>query len=393
MSRRQQGQKGLRIWVLLIVWSAGPAAHARLSMRDLRTQRIRTYQQRHTLVRKLHGVKQQQRQISQELQIAEMGLEKSQRNLRQTRYHLSQTQKRLAAAEAELQKTERQLQKHSDELWKRLNVFYQRGTLGYLEVVVGATDFTDFLNRATLLRAIVIGDLSLLQQIQAERRKRAALEEDLRLQHQKLWHLQRQQLENQRIFQVQVARKRALLTSLTRDRLTYERSLVELEETRRCIEELISRLSRPRLLHSGKKFRAAGEERLAGAISYRLSWPLAGRFTDGFGYRIHPVWKTRRFHDGVDIAAPYGKIIRAAAAGRVIHSGWMGAYGRAVIIDHGDGFTTLYGHCSSLLVAAGAQVRKGQAIARVGSTGISTGNHVHFSTYINGRAVNPHTVR
>jgi murein DD-endopeptidase MepM/ murein hydrolase activator NlpD len=393
MGRNRQGQRRWWAWGLVMVWILGSAAQARLTMRDLRAQRIRTYHQRRTLFRKLKGVKQQQRQISQELQIAQIGWETAQNDLRRTRQRLSQTESRLAAVEAELKKIESQLQQHSEELWKRLNVFYQRGTLGYLEVVVGATDFTDFLNRTVLLRTVVRGDMALLRQIQAEQRKRDALKEALRVQREELQRLHQEQALHERLIRVQVARKRALLTSLVRDRLTYERSLVELEETRRQIESLISRFSRPRSLSVGKKFRAGGTGSLLGAISYRLSWPVAGRFTDGFGYRIHPVWKTRRFHDGVDLAAPAGTTIRAAAAGRVIHSGWMGAYGRAIIVDHGNGLTTLYGHCSSLLVGVGAEVRKGQAIARVGSTGISTGNHVHFSTYLDGRAVNPYTVR
>lgn len=122
----------------------------------------------------------------------------------------------------------------------------------------------------------------------------------------------------------------------------------------------------------------------------RLSWPTAGRISSPFGWRRNPFGgKRRRFHSGLDIAAPRGRSILAASGGRVVHSGWMSGYGKTVVIVHSNGMSTLYGHCSSLVVKRGSIVRRGQLIARVGSTGRSTGNHVHFEVRINGRPVNP----
>lgn len=122
------------------------------------------------------------------------------------------------------------------------------------------------------------------------------------------------------------------------------------------------------------------------AVVARLSgflWPARGVLTSRFG------WRSRRHHDGIDIASPYGTTVFAAKEGRVIFSGWYYGYGRAVIIDHGAGLTTLYGHSSALLVRSGQTVEAGQPIARVGSTGLSTGPHLHFEIRVNGRAVNP----
>jgi len=114
-----------------------------------------------------------------------------------------------------------------------------------------------------------------------------------------------------------------------------------------------------------------------------------GRITSPYGWRIHPVWGGRRFHTGVDIAAPTGTPIHACDDGRVIFAGWRGATGKTVIIDHGSGWSTSYGHCSKIYVSVGEVVSAGQTIAAVGTTGVSTGPHVHWMVYRNGRHINP----
>ncbi len=115
----------------------------------------------------------------------------------------------------------------------------------------------------------------------------------------------------------------------------------------------------------------------------RLSWPSAGIVTSNFG------WRWFRMHTGMDVAAPVGTAIRAVKEGRVIYSGWMGGYGYAVDIDHGNGLTTRYAHCSELHVQTGQLVYRGQVLAAMGSTGHSTGPHLHFEVRLNGEAVNP----
>jgi murein DD-endopeptidase MepM/ murein hydrolase activator NlpD len=118
-------------------------------------------------------------------------------------------------------------------------------------------------------------------------------------------------------------------------------------------------------------------------------WPALGFFSSPYGTRIHPVYGTGRFHAGCDISAPTGTEIRATAAGTVITSGWMGGYGNTIEIDHGSGLTTLYGHCSELVTPVGTVVRKGQVVAKVGSTGVSTGPHVHYEVHLGGAAIDP----
>ncbi len=118
-------------------------------------------------------------------------------------------------------------------------------------------------------------------------------------------------------------------------------------------------------------------------------WPVAGRISSPFGWRRDPFSGRRDFHTGLDIRSPSGRTIGAAKAGTVVYSGWMGGYGRVIVINHGGGYTTLYAHCSKLLVATGRKVAAGQAIAKVGSSGRSTGSHLHFEVRVNNSPTNP----
>jgi murein DD-endopeptidase MepM/ murein hydrolase activator NlpD len=124
-----------------------------------------------------------------------------------------------------------------------------------------------------------------------------------------------------------------------------------------------------------------------------MEMPVSGRVTSGFGERFHPILQRRRMHDGVDLAAAYGSPIVAATDGRVISAGWRGGYGRAVAIQHAGGIETLYGHMSRLAASAGQWVRQGQVIGYVGSSGLSTGPHIHYEVHKGGRLVNPLSVR
>jgi murein DD-endopeptidase MepM/ murein hydrolase activator NlpD len=124
-----------------------------------------------------------------------------------------------------------------------------------------------------------------------------------------------------------------------------------------------------------------------------IEMPVHGRLTSGFGERFHPILGYERFHAGVDLGAPLGTPIVAAADGRVVSAGWRGGYGRAVQIAHSGGLDTLYGHMSRIAAAPGEMVRRGEVIGYVGSSGLSTGPHLHFEVTKDGRPVNPLTVK
>lgn len=129
------------------------------------------------------------------------------------------------------------------------------------------------------------------------------------------------------------------------------------------------------------------------AASGGMAWPVAGRITSGFGYRIHPILRFARLHKGVDFGASWGTPILAAADGQVTKAGWAGGYGRQVRIAHGGGLASSYSHMSQIIAAPGSFVRRGQLIGYVGSSGLSTGPHLHYEVYRGGQPVNPLSVR
>lgn len=132
---------------------------------------------------------------------------------------------------------------------------------------------------------------------------------------------------------------------------------------------------------------------VGGDGSQSMEMPVNGRLTSGFGSRFHPILGYRRFHAGLDLAAVAGTPIVAAADGKVVSAGWAGGYGRAVAIAHASGIETKYGHMSRIAAYAGEQVHRGDVIGYVGSSGLSTGPHLHFEVLKNGRPVNPQSVK
>ena len=136
---------------------------------------------------------------------------------------------------------------------------------------------------------------------------------------------------------------------------------------------------------------ATKEERLAARPAIQpISKNDLTRFGSSFGMRYHPILKVVRPHEGIDLTARQGTPIYATADGRVLEAGYRsGGFGKKVVIDHGYGYSTLYGHCSEVLVESGQYVKRGEVIARVGTTGLSKAPHLHYEVHVNGRPVDP----
>ena len=143
----------------------------------------------------------------------------------------------------------------------------------------------------------------------------------------------------------------------------------------------------------GKEVVWLNADSVGGQASATMRLPVSGRVTSGFGERFHPILGYARMHKGVDLAASYGAPIAAAGPGKVVSAGWAGGYGREVVIAHGGGIQTRYGHMSRLAAQVGQMVSQGQVIGYVGSSGLSTGPHVHYEVLKNGRPVNPMSVK
>lgn len=189
-------------------------------------------------------------------------------------------------------------------------------------------------------------------------------------------------------------RRRALLQDVREDRATQERMAAELQEAARRLEALVRQLARrppPRraLARPSEPALPRGPAIGLGRERGELLWPTEGRVVGEFGREIHPRFGTETVRSGVDIEAPEGAPIRAVAAGTVAYRGWLKGYGNLIVLDHGDGYHTLYAHASEVLVDAGEQVSGGAVIGRVGDTGSVEGPRLHFEVRYQSRAEDP----
>ena len=332
-------------------------------------QQIEAQQRKAELARrKEQTIAEQLRAIQQELDTAEDEYEAVNDQLENTEQHIK--------ANVELSnRLTKKLEVQTKTLHRRIRDIYKNGQVNYLDVLLGAKDFNDFVGRMDILKKILAYDNALIQGTKADRETLRKAKEQLEADRAKIVELRKLAAAKREQVAERRQERRGVLNAATYERETAERAYRELIETSRQIEQMIKRIQ-------------SGEKNIGGSTG-TMTWPAEGEITSPFGWRVHPIFGTQRLHTGIDIGADYGDAIRAADGGVVIHADWMGGYGNAVIIDHGNGISTLYAHNSQLLVDEGQTVAKGQTVARCGSTGYSTGPHLHFEVRQNGSPVNP----
>jgi len=329
--------------------------------------------------RKLRGVKQRQRQVTRQLVALDSRLEEAEARLHRVNRNVDQTRSDLEEAKAEVEDAEARLSEQKDSVSERLLSIYQRTEARPLEVLLQSSSFTDFANRLYLLNEIVAHDAEILDEFSQAQAEADAFRLELEDRCRDLEALQGQiAREKRRTSSTRQSTEREK-QNLLRDRAAWERALAELEQDSREIENMLQRVQKT----------PEGKERSAKPWTGKFRMPVKGRISSPYGYRIHPIYKVRKLHTGIDIAAPSGTPIRCAGDGTVVHSARWGGYGNCIIVDHGGGLATLYGHCSRLAVTNGQRVTNGQVIGYVGSTGMSTGPHLHFEVRKDGRPVNP----
>jgi len=367
--------------VLLLSWHV-PTARSQTWKERIRMllRRKETKREKAREVREqVRALRQKQRSVVAELEEAQQRLENTSRQLRRATRDLHKTERQLQATDKQLKAAQARLTAHQKAFGKRLRAMQRSGRLSEVSILLGATSFADFLRRTHVFNRIVDYDTDLMARVKTEREQVKAFQRLLVERREKARRLRAAIVQRQQNLKRERDQEKRLLAKIHSDRVAHERYLAELEQSSREIESLIRRLSRPRWSGGGRLMAWGGG----------LIRPVAGRLTSRFGSRFHPLFRRMKLHTGVDLAAPCGATVHAAASGTVIFAGWKRAYGRTIVIDHGNGTATVYGHCSFLLVSSGASVHQGQAIARVGSTGVSTGPHLHFEVRHGGKPVNP----
>jgi murein DD-endopeptidase MepM/ murein hydrolase activator NlpD len=328
--------------------------------------------------RRLTQVVRQERWALAALAGAQERLERAMVHLTQTGSALAGTQQAVRSATQALQAVTARLSVHETLMGTRVRAFYERGPIGYMDMLFGAANIRDFIARSYLITRIIERDLALYHAVAAERQQHDEVRTTLVI-HQEQLREERDQWIARREETTRLAEeRRRLLDRVRSERQSQEAAIRELEAESARITDIIRQA--PRGQHRGP---------VQTLRNGALLWPVPGPISSGYGWRIHPIFHTREFHTGIDIAAPYGTPIQAVQEGTVIFDGWMRGYGMLVILDHGNGLSTTYSHLSSSLVHVGQHVTRGEVIARIGSTGWSTGPHLLFEIREDGRPVNP----
>jgi len=322
--------------------------------------------------------------------------------LRQATAELGTIKEQRVAVENDITLNERQLAEAQKRLEGRESVFYKRvrdiyinGRLSYLDVVIGSKDFSDFANRLEVLKRIIDSDITLINEIKKERADIEAHKQKLEADRAKLVELEKSALAKQAEIEQKKAERNVVLQKAQNDRATAMQAIEELNASSAQVSAMLKERQAARAAAAAAAAAAGPTPGGGGAPDEwvqgtgQLGWPVSGEITSPYGYRVHPIWGTTIYHSGIDIGVDEGTPVHAADGGVVVWSGWMGGYGYAVVIDHGNGLSTLYGHNSELAVDEGQSVAKGQVISYAGSTGNSTGPHVHFEVRVNGDPVDP----
>ena len=283
----------------------------------------------------------------------------------------------VAAAEREGE----QLQKYKT----RVRDMEENGIITYLGIVFDSSSFSDLLARLDFVGDIMQADERIYKNLVTAREETIAAKEDLELTKQES-EAEKGRLEDKlEELNTQIDEASALIKTIEDAReaeeALYASEAEEADRVQREINEKVEELRKQEAAAQAAKIRGTGQ----------LMWPMpsSGVVTSEFGLRLHPVYGVFRQHWGIDIQANYGANIIASDSGTVIISEYNSSYGNYIVIDHGNGFTTLYAHMSSRAVGVGAAVGKGQIIGYVGTTGVSTGPHLHFEVSKNGEKVDP----
>lgn len=283
---------------------------------------------------------------------------------------IAENEVKLEQLKKEVEEAQKKVDEQTENLNGRLRNMYKTSSIGFLDVLLDSGSFSEFLTNLDLVKIVYSADQEVLKELEEAHR---VLEEKKK----EAEELQAELEESKKVAEEQIKTIEAKKAEIAKSNTETERMIDELQADADAMTSTIQ----------GSGSSSSNSTYIGG----QLAWPTPSTsyITSKFGYRKHPIYGYRKFHTGIDIGAGSGSRIVAANSGTVILSGWNGGYGKCIVVDHGGGITTLYAHCSKLLVGRGATVSRGQTIAKVGSTGNSTGPHLHFEVRVNGVYKNP----
>lgn len=297
--------------------------------------------------------------------------------LQETTAQIEQLEKEINETQEKLEQAEKNYNSQKEMCEKRLVALYEMGETTYLDVLLNSRSMTDFISNYYLISEIAEYDNELLETIKRQKNKIEEIKNQIT-----------QKNENLKVIQESQEKTLIALENSRTIKNSYANSLTEEEQAiQKQIDEYQSKLNN---LDTQILFLTQGDGNTE-YIGGEFAWPAPGytTITSPFGTRFHPILHVYRTHYGIDIGAPLGASIVAANSGVVTTASYLSSYGKAVIIDHGGGVSTIYAHGSEILTTVGTVVNKGDLIMKAGSTGLSTGPHLHFGVSVNGKYVDP----
>jgi murein DD-endopeptidase MepM/ murein hydrolase activator NlpD len=360
------------------------------TINNLQQQQQQIQQQHQNVVQEQNRLTNLQKEAQKHLGGLNQNLQATNSQIKDSEARLKSATERLQQLEADLVVAERSYQERQAATVARLRYLQRSSASQGLAVLLQSHNLSDFNSHRHQLKLVYQADQQILAKLATQGNLLLRQKTEVETQKNLMALIREQLLVQKADYQNQAQSQAELINRLNSDRLALEAAQNQLEKDSQNLTVLIQQKIAEQ---QAKEAREAAQAKANSKIWVRgtgiFAFPSDAPTSSPFGWRIHPILGYRRFHAGLDFAASYGSTIRAADSGIVIFAGWYGGYGKAVIISHGKGITTLYGHTSELYVTEGQSVQKGQAIASVGSTGLSTGPHLHFEVRNNGTPVNP----
>jgi murein DD-endopeptidase MepM/ murein hydrolase activator NlpD len=366
--------------ILLPVWAN--------SINTLQQQQQQIQQQRKNVIQEQNRLTNLQTEAQKHLGGLNQNLQITKNYIQDSEIKLQQANQILQRLETNLSIAERDYENRQMSTVARLRFLQRSPTSQGWAVLLQSQNISDFISRRYRLKLVYQADQGILARLSQQANLLIKQRIEVAGQKNQIALIREQLLAQKADYQNQAQSQAELVQRLNNDRLALEAAQNQLEQDSQNLTILIQQKIAEQKAKEAARAKTASKNVIIPGTGI-FAFPSDAPTSSPFGWRIHPILGYRRFHAGLDFAADYGSTIRAADSGTVIFAGWYGGYGKAVIISHSKGITTLYGHTSELYVSEGQTVQKGQAIAAVGSTGLSTGPHLHFEVRRNGTPIDP----
>ena len=299
-------------------------------------------------------------------------------SLADTKSDIDKTNIDLAVKENDLAEIGKELDAKETILNNRISAIYKNRGASFFEILFKSKSFIELLSKLKLMNLLADQDAGIIIEIKDRKSATLSVKQNIM----ELKKKQDDQKGNLEKLVTQAEQKKTEVTGILSQKN-------ELLSNTRADKNALLAMQAQQTAKENEIQRILESLKYGSAPNGRLMWPVAGRLVSGFGNRLHPILGYVRPHTGVDLAAPNGTPIVAADGGQVLQASYSGGYGNSVLIYHGGGFATFYGHMSGFAVSQGQMIKRGQVIGYVGATGLATGPHLHFEVRINGIAQNP----